>query len=175
MKVDYADNILISLRRIIQSIDQHNKRFCRRYSLTVPQAICLRQLLLDGELPSGELARAVYLSQATVTGIIDRLTVKGLVSRERSTVDRRKMRVRLTDRGRRVAHDVPRPLQERFSKKLNALNDAEKASIDTILKRLVDMMEPSGLPLWVVGAGGGEKQESINSSESTEKQNGCGC
>jgi DNA-binding MarR family transcriptional regulator len=73
--------------------------------------VCLRQLLLEEEMTLGALARAVYLSQATVTGIIDRLFDKDLISRERSTEDRRKMKVRLTEKGARMANDMPWPLQ----------------------------------------------------------------
>ncbi|BBO83290.1 hypothetical protein DSCO28_38560 [Desulfosarcina ovata subsp. sediminis] len=151
MEIDYADNILVSLRRIIRSIDQHNKQLDRRYELTVPQVVCLRKLLSDGELSPGQLAKAIYLSQATVTGIIDRLEAKGLVTRERSTVDRRKILVRLTDRGTRTANDVPWPLQEGFSEKLNALDEAEKKQIDATLKQLVEMMETPALAYWVFG------------------------
>ena len=166
MKVDYAGNILISLRRIIQSIDQHNKQLCRRNALTVPQVVCLRQLLLDGETAPGQLARAVYLSQATVTGILDRLESKGLVARRRSTADRRKMLVRLTEQGARAANEVPWPLQERFSKQLDALNDLEKAKIDNTLARLVEMMEATELKALGVGSRPGKRPDPVNLSDS---------
>jgi len=152
MKTDYAGSILLSLRRIIRSIDQHNKQLGSKYELTVPQLVCLRQLLLEEEMTLGALARAVYLSQATVTGIIDRLFDKGLISRERSTEDRRKMKVRLTEKGARMANDMPWPLQERFSTSLAALDEAEQEQIDTILKSLVHMMEAPPLPVWPFGA-----------------------
>ncbi len=151
MQPDYAGSILKSLRRIIRSIDQHNKQLGTKYHLTVPQLVCLRQLLQEGEMTSGQLARAVYLSQATVTGIIDRLFDKGLINRERGTDDRRKMKVRLTEKGIRMATDMPWPLQERFCSSLDALAEAEQAQIDTILKRLVEMMEVPPLPVWPFG------------------------
>lgn len=151
MNADYAGSILTSLRRIIRSIDQHNKQLGRCYELTVPQLVCIRQLLLDGEMTPGQLAKAVFLSQATVTGIIDRLADKGLVDRQRSTADRRKMMVRLTPPGTRMANEMPWPLQERFSKGLAALDEVEIEQIDTILKRLVDMMEAPALPVWAFG------------------------
>lgn len=175
MKIDYAGNILISLRRIIQSIDKHNKQLDRCCELTVPQVVCLRQLMTDGELAPGKLAQAVYLSQATVTGIIDRLVSKGLVIRERSTVDRRQMRVRLTDRGCRAAKEFPWPLQERFSRQLDALNESEKEQIDSTLKQLVKMMEVPALSLWVVKPDAPGAKDSIGKKETMEKYNGCGC
>jgi len=151
MQTDYAGSILLSLRRIIRSIDQHNKQLGKRYELTVPQLVCLRQLLMDGDLTPGRLAKRVYLSQATVTGIIDRLEDKGWITRERSTLDRRKILVRLTGNGTRMAHDMPWPLQERFSKSLKALKTEDIEQIDDMLKRLVQMMEAPAMPVWAFG------------------------
>ncbi len=162
MPTDYAGSILLSLRRIIRSIDQHNKQLGRRYELTVPQLVCLRQLLVDGQLTPGQLAKAVYLSQATVTGIIDRLVDKGLVNRERSSLDRRKMLVQLTDRGTQMANDMPWPLQERFSQSLADLKGEDIEQIDTMLKRLVEMMEAPSLPVWVYGPSEAVAPEEIN-------------
>ena len=151
MKTDYAGSILLSLRRIIRSIDQHNKQLGKRYELTVPQLVCLRQLLMDGELTPGRLAQRVYLSQATVTGIIDRLEEKGWIVRERSRLDRRKILVRLTGNGARKANGMPWPLQERFSKGLAALKAEDIEQIDAMLKRLVQMMEAPAMPVWAFG------------------------
>lgn len=165
MTPDYAGSILLSLRRIIRSIDQHNKQLGRRYELTVPQLVCLRQLLVDGEITPGQLAKSVYLSQATVTGIIDRLVDKGLVSRERSTQDRRKMLVRLTPKGTQMANDMPWPLQERFSRSLAGLKLEEIEKIDTMLKRLVEMMEAPPLPVWVFGPSDTVAVDEINAPD----------
>lgn len=165
MTQDYAGSILLSLRRIIRSIDQHNKQLGRRYELTVPQLVCLRQLLVDGEMTPGRLAKAVYLSQATVTGIIDRLLDKGLVSRERSTQDRRKILVRLTDEGIQMANEMPWPLQERFSKSLAGLKLEEIEQIDTMLKRLVKMMEAPPLPVWAYGPSEAVAPDEINAPD----------
>lgn len=150
MKTDYAGSILLSLRRIIHSIDQHNKQLGKRYELTVPQLVCLRQLVVDGELTPGTLAKKIFLSQATVTGIIDRLEGKGLVNRIRSVVDRRKVVVRVTEKGKLMANDIPWPLQERFSQELAALQEPEIEQIDAILKRLVVMMEAPLVPVWTL-------------------------
>lgn len=165
MTTDYAGSILLSLRRIIRSIDQHNKQLGRRYELTVPQLVCLRQMLVDGEMTPGQLAKSVYLSQATVTGIIDRLADKGLVSRERSTQDRRKILVRLTERGIQMANDMPWPLQERFSESLADLKEEDIEQIDSMLKRVVEMMEAPPLPVWAFGPSESVAPDEINAPE----------
>ena len=77
MTTDYASGILLLLRQIIRSIDRHNKQLSRATNLTVPQVVCLRQLLIEGPRPISRLAAEVCLSKATLTGIVDRLEAKG--------------------------------------------------------------------------------------------------
>lgn len=172
MAIDYSGSILLSVRRIIRSIDRFNKELGRSYELTMPQLMCLRQLLKDGELTPGQLAKAVYLSQATLTGIIDRLEQKELITRNRSKKDRRKMLIRLTAQGTQTANDIPWPLQERFAKRLQALEEAEKKQIDNTLKRLVEMMEAPSSPMWALGPKKSSVPELANHTEQLEKING---
>ncbi len=151
MQTEIAGSILFSLRRIIRAIDQHNKQLSVEYNLTVPQLVSLRHLLLHGPSTPGNLAKAVYLSQATITGILDRMEAKGLIERQRSQTDRRKQIVSLTQKGDEFARSLPWPLQERFAQSLAELDDAELASIDETLKRIVDMMEAPSMPVWPYG------------------------
>lgn len=149
-----AESILRSLRRIIRAIDQHSRRLSNQLNLTVPQLVCLRQLVLTGPSTPGKLASKVYLSQATVTGILDRLESRELIKRERSHPDRRRVNVSLTDSGRRLAEEMPWPLQERFASRLAAMPVSGQKTIDRALKQIVDMMEVRAIDAWpMVGSG----------------------
>lgn len=151
MHTEIAGSILFSLRRIIRAIDQHNKQLSFEYNLTVPQLVSLRHLLLHGPTSPGALAKAVYLSQATITGIVDRLETKGLIERQRHQTDRRKQIVTLTAKGDEFARSLPWPLQERFADSLAALDTEALEQIDDTLKRIVDMMEAPSMPVWPYG------------------------
>ena len=60
-----------------------------------------------GPLCQGELSQKVLKSNANLTSVVDALEGRGLVSRDRSGADRRKVRVDLTDLGRQLIGDVP--------------------------------------------------------------------
>ena len=137
----YDDRILGSLRRIIRAVDLYSRYLALRYSLTGPQLICVRQLLKHGPMAPGELAKRVSLSPATVTGIIDRLEKRGIISRERSSEDKRKVVIALTPSGDQLVSQMPPPLHESFSRRLAELPPQEQAEIDRVLTRIVDMME----------------------------------
>ena len=146
MSEPLEESILRSLRRITRAIDLYSRKLSREHRLTGPQVVCLRQLRKSGAGSSpSELARAVSLSQATVTGILDRLEARGLVRRERSRTDRRRVNVQLTADGERLAAGLPSALQERFADRLADLPAENRAVIDTILQQVVSMMEATEL------------------------------
>lgn len=151
----HDERILGSLRRIIRAVDLYSRYLALRYSLTGPQLVCVRHLLKHGATAPGTLARRISLSPATVTGIVDRLEKRGLVTRERSREDKRKVEIALTDEGRTLAHQMPPPLHEAFSRRLNELPLEEQQEIDRVLEKIVGMMEAQefgGPPLYERGA-----------------------
>ena len=81
------------------------------------------------------------LSQATVTTILDRLEKKSLVIRERSTSDRRKVLVYLTESAVDILKDAPIPLQAQFTRQFNDLQDWEQLMITSSLSRIAQMMD----------------------------------
>ena len=139
------ESILRSLRKITRAVDLYSRQLARQYQLTGPQVVCLRQLQKKDEMMPSELAKTVSLSQATITGILDRLETQSLIKRERCQEDRRRVMVTLTDRGREVALSVPSPLQERFAERLARLPDEEQTAIEGVLKQVVGMMEAEDL------------------------------
>lgn len=156
----YEESILRALRRISRAIDLHSRQLVTRHRLTAPQLVCLRQLDREGGVSTpGALARAIHLSQATVTGILDRLSARGFVSRERSETDRRRVNVRLTPQGRAIVQAAPSPLHERFAERLALLPEPEQARIDEVLHQIVLMMEAENIDASPVWASGGMTDE----------------
>ena len=139
------ESILRSLRKITRAIDLHSRYLSREYHLTGPQVVCLRHLKQHGPTMPSLLAKEVSLSQATVTGILDRLEEQGAVQRERDISDRRRVNICLTEPGEELAASVPLPLQERFTMSLKELPEENQLVIDTVLKQIVGMMEAKDL------------------------------
>ena len=66
-----ANQVLVSLRKIIQSIATNSRSLVKRVGLTGPQLMILQEIACAGETSVGELAKAISLSQGTVTGILE--------------------------------------------------------------------------------------------------------
>jgi DNA-binding MarR family transcriptional regulator len=137
----YEESILRSLRRILRGIALYNKHLASLYDVTGPQLVCLRYLSLLGPTTPSRLAAATSLSKATITGIVDRLERRGLVSRDRSVTDKRKVNLQLTEKGKELVFTAPLPLQERFAHNLAVLPKSRQGEIDRTLHRIVQMME----------------------------------
>lgn len=133
--------ILSSLRRISRAIDIHSRRLVKEHLLTTPQLICLRALSAGGPMMPSELAREISLSQATVTGILDRLSERRLVSRRRNPRDKRCVVVRVTDRGREALAAAPSPLQGGFAQTFAMLDVGQRERIAAVLAEVASRME----------------------------------
>jgi DNA-binding MarR family transcriptional regulator len=114
-----------------------------RYGLTAAQTRALA--LLFEPVAMRTLADKLYCDASNVTGIIDRLESRGLVQRHADEHDRRIKKVTATDTGRelavRVYAEVPRIQQA-----LDSLTPAERATLATMLTRLIPILEgePAG-------------------------------
>ncbi len=143
--MDQHNEVLIALRRLIRATDLYSKHLSKTTGLTTPQLLILQNLAERGEATVSELAKAINLSQATVTTILDRLVKKEFIVRERSTEDRRKVITRLTEQGKAAIKDTPTALQENFIHQFSELEDWEQTMILSSLQRLATMMDAENL------------------------------
>ncbi len=135
-----ADEVLIAIRQIIQAIDLHSRGLVRQFGLTVPQLVILQTVAREEKLTVGAIAKKVSLSQATVTGILERLYKRGLVLRQRSEVDRRRVVVESTEKSRELLEKAPPLLQQVFVEEFGKLEEWERMMILSSLKRIVNLM-----------------------------------
>ncbi|MFJ9866018.1 MarR family winged helix-turn-helix transcriptional regulator [Streptomyces sp. NPDC101165] len=106
------------------------------HALTGPQARLLSLLSLE-PLPMRKLAQKLKCEPSNVTGIVDRLEVRGLVARRPDPADRRVKLAAPTDEGLRVARDLREGL--RFAREpLAGLTDEERSSLRDLLRRMLD-------------------------------------
>jgi len=136
-----AANALIALRKIIQSIDLNSRSLVKRVGLTGPQLVILQEVANSGEVSVWKVAKAISLSQGTVTDIIERMEKKGLVVRRRSDYDRRRVLVEATESGKQLLEKAEPLMQESFMGQFNRLQDWEQAMILSSLQRLVSIMD----------------------------------
>lgn len=143
--MDPLDQVLTALRRVIRATDLHSKRLVKISGLTTPQILLLKAIRTLEGAAIGKLADEVSLSHATVTTILDRLESRGYVERERSTVDKRRVHVHLTELGTATLRDAPTPLQDHFARQFNDLQEWEQTMMIASLQRVAYMMDAENI------------------------------
>ena len=161
---DTEDQVLIAIRQIIKAVSLQSYHIQQTFGLTGTQLLLLREAGRREGSAGGELAKALSLSHATVTTILDRLESRGLVVRTRSTADRRRFVVQLTEEGRRLLSEAPPPLQSRFLEEFRRLAEWEQTLILSSLQRVAAMMHAEKLeavPVLMEGQGKPSERESV--------------
>lgn len=133
-------DMLISLRQIIRSTDLHSKKLVKTYGLTGPQLILIQVIANKGEIVIGNLAKEVSLSQATVTNIVERLEQKGILSRKKTELDKRRVVVSATDKAHQLLKQKPSLLAHGFINQFEQLEEWEKNMLLSTLQRIAFMM-----------------------------------
>jgi DNA-binding MarR family transcriptional regulator len=88
------------------------------------------------ELTAGDLVRQTMVTTGAITNRIDRLVERGFVERA-GAEDRRKVIVRLTDRGRQLVDDVVGDHLATERELLAALSPRQQAEMTTLLRTLL--------------------------------------
>lgn len=135
------NQVLVALRRIIRSIDIHSRSLIKHYGLTGPQLVILKEISKHDEISSGHLAKKVSLSQATVTGITERLVKRGFIVKRRSENDRRRVLLNITQEAEQMLDSGPPIMQVDFVDGFNRLKDWEQSMILSSLQHLVNLMD----------------------------------
>jgi DNA-binding MarR family transcriptional regulator len=151
---ELEDLIVASIRRVVRAVDLHSRQLVEEHGITAPQLATLAEAKrLDGAA-IGAIARAVHLSQPTVSGVLDRLEGRGLVRRERSERDRRSVIVTVTEKGEKLLRESPSLLQDRFREELSRLEGWERYWLLSALQRVAAMMDAEAIKAAPVLAGG---------------------
>ena len=148
-----SDIILATLKQITRALDLQSKNLMRKYGLTGPQLLIIKELYKNSDLTLRQVADKVSLSQATVTSIMDRLEKMQFVMRIRNSQDKRKVNIQLADKAVEILNKNPGLLLEQFSEEFDKLEEWERNYLMSALQRIASMMNaekiktPSALEL----------------------------
>jgi DNA-binding MarR family transcriptional regulator len=128
------------------------------FDFTMPQLKVLLCLYINGAYRMGDLASTLGVSTPTITGIIDRLVLRGMVVRTQSAEDRRVVACLLSPKGKdqvsalwmarfAVFHDIfstlsPAQLDTVASAAEIVLEAAERKNVGTMVKSQYEVSNP---------------------------------
>jgi len=145
-----VQEIVAAVRKLVRSVYLDSARTGRKFGVSGPQNLVMRNLKTYGPLSSAELSRKMFVTPANMTGIIDRLEAKGLVRRERKPSDRRVVLITMTEAGQELSNSLPDPVERKL---LYGLRDKSPEDVSriadsmAILLTLVDAEDVEDAPL----------------------------
>ncbi|OKH80539.1 MarR family transcriptional regulator [Mycobacterium sp. SWH-M3] len=107
----------------------------RQFNLRARHVIALTLLRDFGERSQSDLAEALGVEPTNLVILLNELEASGLVERRRSTEDRRRHIVLLTDAGARKLSDVEDVVADIEDRMFSALDTDERATLYTLLQR----------------------------------------
>ena len=86
---------------VAHGLESLSKRMTTRLGITGPQRLVVRLVGRFPSITSGQLAQLLHVHPSTLTGVLQRLERRGLLTRQRDGSDRRRALIGLTAEGRR--------------------------------------------------------------------------
>jgi len=128
------------LRPVLLQLSRQLRKELAPLGITGGQATLLWQIKRKPGIGVGELAALEGVSQPAMSGHVDRLEAAGLLRRERSSADRRRVGLALTDEGARVLRCARRRRTAWLADGLNRLEPDELEDVAKAVPHLARLL-----------------------------------
>ena len=132
-KESFGYLVTLASRKLLRNIETGLKPF----NLTANQWAPLLALANERCNTVAGCARETGIDNGAMTRMLDRLEVKGFVSRKRSNNDRRVVNIALTSQGKKIAKDIPPVISEVLNQQLRGFSEQEFNLIKNLLQRFL--------------------------------------
>ena len=138
----------LDFMRLLWSVEHHlqstSKLMEARLGITGPQRLVLKVVAQFPGISAREVSHIVRLHPSTITGILQRLTKKGLVLRGADPVDTRRFRLRVQPAARRYTHATKGTVDFAVERALKRLPKNTVDAARTVLTAIAASLEQAG-------------------------------
>lgn len=136
-----AETVAGELRPVLLRLARELRKETEQLGVTARQTTLLWLVKRSPGLSLAELAAEEGISPPAMSGHVDRLERAGLLERERSTDDRRRVGLRLTDDGERVLRRVRARRTTWLTNRLRTLEPAELEAVEAAIPALMQLVD----------------------------------
>lgn len=126
---------LLAIRRLERRSSAGNVTGC---DITPAQGALVHEVALAGSVgtTTGALAGRLRISNSAVTQLVDGLAASGVVRRDEDSEDRRRVKIRLTEHGKRLYRQFDEARLAQTAALLSSLADEEAQRLAVLLERV---------------------------------------
>ena len=135
MAVDTSPGTVVMLLRLAKAI--HKRSTDERLGVKLRQLMLLSYLRAGAPAPQQQLCESLWLDPNNCVLLLNELEEMGYIERRRDPADRRRHMVDITDEGQVALERAERAQEEIGDELLSALSDEERATLRSLLSRVV--------------------------------------
>lgn len=132
-----AQSILDSIRRIVRALRMSSRLAEKDLGISGAQLFVLQKLGDGSTLSINELADRTLTHQSSVSTVVGRLIERGLVLKNTSKKDARRLELSLSRKGRVVLRKAPSSAQEKLVSAIGNLSANQRTTLSYLLSAVV--------------------------------------
>lgn len=129
--------VLKKFRIIFGSVRQHFRDVEQTCGITGSQLWILQEVSRTPDLGVSELAERLSIHQSTCSQLVEKLVARGLIIKERSKIDQRRVGLNLSKEASGILKIAPGPAEGLLPEALLALSESALSSLDDSLVELI--------------------------------------
>jgi len=142
MTTNICVQTILEIRKLSRFLDKYSKYLDNKYKITLPQMLCLYEIARRDSINLTELTKSVNLNNSAITGIVDRLEVKGFVNRTKKQGDRRTIYLEITPAGKEYTNKLSQILDDDCFIDEKKLGQENTADILQALIKISNALDP---------------------------------
>lgn len=135
-----AIDALKKFRVIYGCVRQHFRRVEQKCGVSGSQLWILQEVASTPGIGVSELADRLSIHQTTCSQLVEKLVSRGLVRKERSKEDQRRVGLTLPASARKVIASAPGPAEGLFPDALKALEDSDLVELNRALSNVIEQL-----------------------------------
>lgn len=132
--------VLKKFRVIYGSVRQHFREIEQACGVTGSQLWILHEVARSPGMGVSELADRLSIHQSTGSQLVEKLVGRGLISKERSKEDQRRVGLQVTDEASRLLKNAPGPAEGVLPEALQALPESALLALDRSLMGVIGQL-----------------------------------
>jgi MarR family transcriptional regulator, organic hydroperoxide resistance regulator len=139
-KSQLSVQVLKKFRIIFGSVRQHFREVEESCGVTGSQLWILQEVARTPDIGVSELAERLSIHQSTCSQLVEKLVAHGLVIKERSKEDQRRVGLRLTESALKILKNAPGPAEGILPEALQGLSESALLALDRSLVEVIGQL-----------------------------------
>ena len=127
-----------AIRGVVRALRLNTRAIELEIGISLAQLFVLQQVAQRPATSLNDLAERTATHQSSVSVVVRRLVDRGLVTRQASSADKRRVQIALTPDGEKLLNGAPETIQVRLVAALETLPPGDRAQLAALLSKWLD-------------------------------------